>query len=461
MTVGFKELERAGRYQAIIKSFDSSLPQTQREMVALARAKSFISPLTEAEESLSQLDPKNLDTDSRIVFHLAEASILRRKNLWQKSHFRALRALSLCPRLSASEKELQADALFAVALSLTELRRPYLALDCYQRIRKMKTASDYRKSLAAANEAMIMWDVGRWKMPAELKAMMSENFLPRATLMLNLVNLDHAKAIQIIPHLASEIQPREKKQIALLLCEFAFLNENVRRALLHFPHVEIHFNQFDQEANSNFFTLVLQSLRSRQGISLENFTSHSQMEKTDWRTQVEQLFLLSLSHMAENPSKAFEIYKNYVDPLLTENEISTILMPRVQDLGFAVTPWNQKLAQLFYVPLEGANDSAEIHNTCLILHLPMGTSILNFDKKPQSLLALKAIAGNSGQEFSKRQIHQFLTGNAYSPRLHDDRIQKLYKRLELEIYEACGQKLWTWPGTNCLKLQMNIELHED
>jgi hypothetical protein len=73
---------------------------------------------------------------------------------------------------------------------------------------------------------------------------------------------------------------------------------------------------------------------------------------------------------------------------------------------------------------------------------------LDLKRRAQSIRALQIISGRAGKEVSKRAIHEQLTGNRYLKELHDQRIQKLFKRLELEIHAICGHTFWCWPGTN-------------
>lgn len=156
-----------------------------------------------------------------------------------------------------------------------------------------------------------------------------------------------------------------------------------------------------------------------------------------------------------------EIYRDQIDPLLEKIELTLPMIPRWSDLSNANTPWGKALSKVFLVETKTTAPTASERQILLTddFLVIQGSKSIKIDlrRKGQTHKALQIIAGAKGSEISKQKIHEQLTGTRYVPHLHDQRIQKLYKRVENEIVSACNLQLWCWPGQRILKLLETIQ----
>lgn len=448
-------MEAGGRFHELIQWLGHQEDLNPRQQSALARAWALTGDSKRAADLVLELQQRPCDSETQCVRYLGQAALYRRQERWNAARFSASRALILARRERHTSLEL--DALFGIALALVETERPFLAIDCYQRIRHHSQVSEYRRGLATLNEMWTLWDIGRWRSMEALLPHIPQSAYPRVRLMLDMVDLRLGTINSWFSAEFPSILAGERKQIALLLMELVFLMPKEFGRLIPGSWLESAFPQFDVEEKSTFWGLALQAAQSGQPMNQMAGVS----QNLDWRTQLERLFICFLSHLHHSPVAAKSLYLEVIELRLTRHGISTPLIPRWNDLAHPLSAWSSQISRALRTGLENNTPSSVRAVELSHFELRITTSEnklirLDFKKRGQSFLALQLIAGHRGKEVTKEFIHQQLTGSRYFAHLHDDRIQKLYKRLERDIWSAAGVKLWCWPGQRRLRVLETI-----
>jgi hypothetical protein len=214
--------------------------------------------------------------------------------------------------------------------------------------------------------------------------------------------------------------------------------------------------RLDREERTGFWGHALTNAKQNEIIGFREDV------RLDWRTELDRRFLSFLSRASRHGAdEARRLYQAEIDPFVQSRSLLIPLIPPLHQLENPRTAWAQMLANLIGQKcVDVDRDSVlEARVTDHRLRLYRGKqeiSSLDLRRSATSLRVLQIIAGQRGREISKQKLHEALTGTRYSSKLHDQRLQKLFKRLEREITAVVGESLWCWPGTNSLRLLRNI-----
>ncbi|MGE3680852.1 MAG: hypothetical protein AB7G93_03925 [Bdellovibrionales bacterium] len=454
-----RSLESVGAWAEIALRFASRSGQDRRWKASVALASSFTGDSFRAAQLIEELRREGAggfepDAEVLVLTLLAQAALARRCRDWEKAKFSALRALVISRR--HHRPELEADALFAVALCLSNMGRHFLAVELYRRLRDQRGATLYRKKLAAVNEAYALWDLGQWRRMHGLLEEVPVEYGPRLKLMLALLELNPRVAIELLQKEPKTTIKAERRNLVLFILEACAVFGPEVRSLTNGSWIERVVAEMDAQEGISFWSDALRCLQNGGDIA-----PPTEIAKMDWRTSLEALFLGFLSRLERmNASEALTFYSGHIEPRVQAQALSTPLIPTLAGIRAADTKWSGMLAQrLGLLGCQRAATALRAHLGGRCLMLVRGereVGRLDFHRRDVSYRALQIIAGREGQETSKRLIHEHLTGTRYAAALHDQRIQKLFKRLEREIRMLCGESLWCWPGTNSIRLLRRI-----
>ena len=455
-----KSLENSGRWAEIVGLYEERKETSYRLMGGAFRAFAFlgnhVKKCDELRQSLTSVQ-NELDFETLGVWMLGEAALARQMDQHANATAFALKALSFGK--SIQNKDLVGDAEFALAISLDESGRIYLALDKFQLLSRDESLSPYRRGLSALNEAWSLWDLGCPQAIRRILHLIPAAFRARVDLMLAVIEMDSAAVSQQLRADYSDICETERTWLATILIEWLFLTTReflptARKGWLP---------RFCQNTENPMIRKAWSALVDDTPIKdTPNPLGHN-AEKICWRNQVDEQFMIMLSWLKTSPRMGLEIYQNAIDPILEKQGVNVSLIPRFDSLSSTGTPWVKRLHYLLgLVPFE-KTFQVRVKMSGQEIEIVEGAISKRFSlvRSPQSKKLLRLLMGPAGRLINKKFLHEQLTGSKYAPHLHDDRLYKLLGRIVARIQNETGYTLWDWSGQNAIKLRYTFETFGD
>lgn len=441
-TVLAELLENEGRWNELLSIVPVQNPSA-RWRVAAARAYAFLGQLDLAANELQSLNLANATLEVKTIALLAEATILRRKQQWEKAL--KLSEAAYVMALQIPSAQLANDALFAQAVSHSEMGQIFRAIDLFQQVREAKgKISSYRKGVAALNEGWCLWDTGQIEHLREVIPFIPTKYRPKIEVYSAMLENKVPMLEEWIARGFSEtLPPDDLVQILLVLSEWRFLNS--------------------YEAKDSWHQVKLQQLSGKSAIIDvciklligEVIEWPSELVEKDWRLAVEVGFLSFLSQI-DDQKAAEKIYSEELSPLMRKYRMKTPLIPWWDELLKAETPWTSKI-------VERLSQQQTLPKNTTVFSLQDGVlsfedQALDLNRSPISLKLLMILAGRKGNRVSKQALHTLLNGSRYHASIHDSRLHKLLKRTDDKIRQCFGRSILQMPGDNTVVLKTHLEV---
>lgn len=467
----FLLLEQEGRWSELIEFYEACQEPSADLRAATARAYQYLQNNLSARQLLDRLsensEPNAINSRAiRCRRHLTHALKSRQSGDWTTAYWQALRALSLAKhgdhrdsKGGATLTKLGIDAQFDLAIAQCERGQTYLALSLFDKCRRDPRSSQRIRRLSAANQAMCLWDLGQASALETFLHTMPEltpALCLRLEILLAMFHFNSERLQQLFMQPLSENFPaNEQAFLATLFLEWLALEPRLTWRDFDHSWVVQMIQECQRESALGFLP------EARDALLEERLPDFSYWMRTDsWRTHVDLHFLGALLRIRIGDLSARDYYKRNVDRLLNENRLNSPLVPLAPSLKWLNYGWANALKE-HVGPDTHAERRLAILRLCPMGHLKAGEKHLDFSRSPMAKQLLKRLAqrGGSEQPISKQEIHKCLTGNSYSPDLHDARIYKLVARMGQQMQDTFGLLPWTFLNDNHLHLNCRIE-HE-
>lgn len=436
-------LENEGRWTELLSIVPAVNP-SPRWRAAAARAYAFLGQLDLAAAELQAISRSSVNYEIEAVSLLAEAAILRRRQEWDTALKLSEMACAAAARISSAQ--LMNDALFAQAVSYSEMGHIFRAIDIFQTIRETSgRVSSYRKGLAALNEAWGLWDTGQVEHLREVLPFIPSRYRAKIEVYSALVENKVPLLEDWIAHGFSETPPPDDLvQILLVLSEWRFLNAHNAKDSWHERQLKI---------NAGKSPAIAACVKLLSG---ENIAWPSELVESDWSLASEIGFLSFLSAIGDCKA-AEKIYSEQLSPLMRKRRLKTPLMPWWDELLKADTPWTRMITDRLWQQnkIEVQSDTSFSLQDGI---LSRENKNLDLNRSPVSLKLLMILAGRKGRRVNKEELHLLLTGSRYHAAIHDSRLHKLLKRTDEKIRERFGVSVLQMPGDNTVVLKSNLEI---
>lgn len=349
----------------------------------------------------------------------------------------------------------KAEAMFALALSLSLIGKTYDALALYERIQKLSNASGYRKMMSRLNEGYERLTLSDTETVKDLLKEIPQEKSFRLHLMFQFLSKGGFSKTEILEALSKKgISAAEKSRYWNYLLESLLLEENV-----DFEFIRQHFLPLLQSKNvflnSTFLNMVIELIeekREPQTLNAEYLQSlRSCLDPKDFL----DYFYLRILFQAAQGNDIRDDYQ-LLDEQLACLKVNDPFLPRLSLLKFSQTMLHKKIAKKLGLFTE---KKPCFYFSSTKKTLRFGETVWNLSKNPKTLQLVSYFVGKESP-INKQEIHQLMTGSRYVERLHDPRIWMLMKRFRTQIQSQWSLDPITLPGDNKIYLNF-IVLSED
>jgi hypothetical protein len=451
-----------------------------RDRAALARAWAFTDELPQARELLRRLRPEIVAEsaahgaplplpllEAQVLMLLAESALERRAGAQERALQLAQQATTLSAQLG-DVSPLSADALFAEGLSLGELGYLFRSFDAFQRIDRMPGATPYRRSLAALNEAWLLWDLGRPEAARRIRDRVPPAFRFRIDLSLALLSADGEAVLQLFRRRHASRLPATEATFTLLLFVEATLvlpfHETQRASLRADILGELQALESRETAERSLLAARARAALEGRIDALRTFED-DRAQGWAWKTRARASLLRCLGLATAGAfDEAQAEYARLQIEVESHHLLSPLIPTLVDQLPHPPSPWAQRFTALLRLRHDATATRPPVRARLRLssLHVLDGTQAHTLDlaRKPMTQRLLTILAGPRGRRLSKSYLHEQLTACHYVPHLHDSRIHKLLRRFEKDCQEAGIPSLTSMPGDNSIVLLADIEVVE-